>query len=304
MSTDTPQSTPNALIAWFFVLSASALPELALGASYPLPLMHWITLSKAGLLIGALIATLAWQTLRPVRALLILLSVIHLAGSSMGSFVASPIWNKFVGGLHNSFVRAMLNVQFVRVAVMLAVLAALFTIYRDRSRFFLGSGDFSAIASRVPWLGISGKQGWNRTGTILAVFLSMGTLTFLTVAMRPAAAALPMAVSMLPLVLLFSATNALGEEITFRLGLLAPALRIVSANNAMLMSAAYFGLAHYYGIPSGPVGVLMAGFLGLLACRTIIDTKGVGWAFIIHMVQDIWIFWFMAAMFSLQVPPA
>jgi hypothetical protein len=68
-----------------------------------------------------------------------------------------------------------------------------------------------------------------------------------------------------------------------------------------VLSAVYFGLAHYYGIPSGALGVVMAGFLGWLACRSVLDTKGVAWAFAMHVVQDIWIFWFMAAMFSLQV---
>jgi membrane protease YdiL (CAAX protease family) len=29
----------------------------------------------------------------------------------------------------------------------------------------------------------------------------------------------------------------------------------------MMMSAVYFGLAHYYGIPSGAIGVVMGGFL-------------------------------------------
>lgn len=113
--------------------------------------------------------------------------------------------------------------------------------------------------------------------------------------MRSAAPELFGVMSMFPLILVFSITNALGEEITYRLGLLAPALSSVGAGNAMTMSAFYFGLAHYYGIPSSATGVVMAAFLGWLACRSIVDTKGIGWAFIIHFVQDIWIFWFMAA---------
>jgi hypothetical protein len=69
----------------------------------------------------------------------------------------------------------------------------------------------------------------------------------------------------------------------------------------MMMSAVYFGLAHYYGIPSGAIGVVMVGFLGWLPCRSVLDTKGVAGAFAMQFVQDIWIFWFVASMFSLQV---
>jgi Type II CAAX prenyl endopeptidase Rce1-like len=92
--------------------------------------------------------------------------------------------------------------------------------------------------------------------------------------MRPALWALPRAFPMLPLVLLFSTTNALGEEITYRLALLEPAVGVVTSGHAMMMSAVYFGLAHFYGIPSGALGVVMAGFLGWLACRSVLDTKG------------------------------
>ncbi len=118
--------------------------------------------------------------------------------------------------------------------------------------------------------------------------------------MRPAFVALPNLISMLPAIILFAATNALGEEIIYRLALLAPMANLAPTGQAMIMSATYFGLAHYYGIPSGSLGVVMAGFLGWLACRSVVDTKGVAWAFILHFVQDIWIFWFMAAMFSLH----
>lgn len=230
---------------------------------------------------------------------LILLAV-HLATGAFGSIVSSGAWKGLVGGIGDPFIRAMVNVQGVRVGVTLVMLAALFILFRHRARFYLAAGDMGAKASRVTWLGISGTSSWSRVGLILMVILSLGTFGFLSLAMRPALAALPSVIPMLPLVLLFALTNALGEEIIYRLSLLAPTTNVVAPAQAMMMSAAYFGLAHYYGIPSGSLGVVMAGFLGWLACRSILDTKGVAWAFILHFVQDIWIFWFMAAMFSLH----
>jgi hypothetical protein len=51
-----------------------------------------------------------------------------------------------------------------------------------------------------------------------------------------------------------------------------------------------FGTVHYFGIPGGPTGALMAGFLAWLATRSILDTRGIGWAWLLHFVQDVLIF--------------
>ena len=60
------------------------------------------------------------------------------------------------------------------------------------------------------------------------------------------------------------------------------------------MVAVYFGLIHFYGIPYGVVGVLLAGFLGWILAKSIQDTGGFFWAWFIHFWQDVWIFAFMA----------
>jgi hypothetical protein len=64
------------------------------------------------------------------------------------------------------------------------------------------------------------------------------------------------------------------------------------AENILLVSA-FFGFRHYYGQPSGPLGVAMAGFAGWIWARSMIDTRGGVWAFLIHMALDIVIFAFL-----------
>jgi len=56
------------------------------------------------------------------------------------------------------------------------------------------------------------------------------------------------------------------------------------------VSALVFGTAHYYGIPGSPVGSLMAGFLAWLGTRSIQDSRGIGWAWPLHLLQDVLIF--------------
>lgn len=53
------------------------------------------------------------------------------------------------------------------------------------------------------------------------------------------------------------------------------------------MSALVFGLPHYFGTPGGVVGSLMAGFLGWLLAKSIQETGGIFWAWLIHFIQDV-----------------
>jgi hypothetical protein len=48
-----------------------------------------------------------------------------------------------------------------------------------------------------------------------------------------------------------------------------------------------FGLPHYFGTPSGVIGVLMAGFLGWLLAMSLVETQGIFLAWAIHFVQDV-----------------
>jgi hypothetical protein len=62
----------------------------------------------------------------------------------------------------------------------------------------------------------------------------------------------------------------------------------------LLLVAAYFGLAHFYGVPYGIVGVMMAGFLGWFLTKAMLETRGFFWPWLIHFCQDVAIFTFMA----------
>jgi membrane protease YdiL (CAAX protease family) len=98
----------------------------------------------------------------------------------------------------------------------------------------------------------------------------------------------------LPWILGVAALNAANEEFQFRNVLLAHLRNIVTPGEAALLTAVLFGLGHFYGQPSGPIGVLMAGFAGWIWAKSMIETGGFVWAFTIHMVQDIVIFSFLA----------
>ena len=88
--------------------------------------------------------------------------------------------------------------------------------------------------------------------------------------------------------------NAASEEFQFRCVLLAHLKGKFAAGEAILLTAVFFGVGHFYGQPSGVLGVVMAGFAGWIWARSMVETRGGLWAFVIHMVQDMVIFTFLA----------
>jgi membrane protease YdiL (CAAX protease family) len=88
----------------------------------------------------------------------------------------------------------------------------------------------------------------------------------------------------------FAVFNAAQEEFRFRAVLLGRLIPVVGASQALWITSTLFGLGHWFGHPSGPTGVVMAGFAGFLWGKSMLDTRGFAWAWIIHGFQDLVIF--------------
>ena len=56
------------------------------------------------------------------------------------------------------------------------------------------------------------------------------------------------------------------------------------------MTADYFGVGHFYGVPYGVTGVIMAFIPGWLMGKSMLETRGFLWPWIIHFCMDIVIF--------------
>ena len=72
------------------------------------------------------------------------------------------------------------------------------------------------------------------------------------------------ALPLLPVVLVLALMNSFSEEMDYRASPLAVLQAVLSKRQALLITTAYFGIGHYYGVPYGIIGVLMAGILGWL----------------------------------------
>lgn len=160
--------------------------------------------------------------------------------------------------------------------------------------FFLVKGDMNAEAGPVSLLGIKPSERWSQLGCNFAVILSLGTLIFLVLAGRPPLNIVIRALPFLPFVLIAAMLNAFNEEMTYKASFLSVLENVVGKYQALWLMAAYFGIGHFYGIPYGVIGVIMAGFLGWFLGKSMLETRGLGWAWLIHFVQDVLIFAFLA----------
>jgi len=157
---------------------------------------------------------------------------------------------------------------------------------------FLARGDMVARSRTPRWAPL---VTWAWLGPFLMVFLAGGLAVQLALTVRPDPHMLGQALRALPLAVAFAAINAAQEEFRFRAVLLARLLPAVGTTHALLVTSLLFGLDHWFGHPSGPSGVLLAGFAGYMWGKSMVETRGLAWAWLIHGFQDVVIFAFLAA---------
>jgi len=237
--------------------------------------------------------TFLWKTIRPLRQFfglfIILVSAQWLVYNQIDQL---PIYQTWLG--NPSFNIKMLAEQSLNLMVALIIIAFLFILKKKRQAFFLAWGDTAAQVEPIKWLGVKSGEKWSTFGRILAIFLSLGTLAFLVIAGRPPLDIVVKALPFLPAVLLAATLNAFYEEMTYKASFLAVLEGVVGKQQALYLMAAFFGIFHFYGIPYGIIGVLMATFLGWLLGKSMLETRGLFWAWFLHFLQDVLIFAFLA----------
>jgi hypothetical protein len=287
---------PKALIitAWTFLLLASLLPKVVLQEVFKVPISESMGAAIAGtvFLVGLLL-TFAWYAVRGLRPFFILGLV--LVGAEWLVFTKVDQLPIYQSWLHNpSFNVYMLAEQSLRLLVTLTIIAVLFLMKKHAGAFFLVKGDTGAAVEPVRWMGIKEGERWNKLGPLFALIISSGTLAFLILAGRPPLDLVLKALPFLPAILIAAALNAFNEEMTYKASFLSVLEDVVGKHHSLWLIAAYFGLGHYYGVPYGVVGVIMAGFLGWFLGKSMLETRGLWWAWFIHFWQDVLIFSFLA----------
>jgi len=181
----------------------------------------------------------------------------------------------------------------LKLLTAIPIAAVLLLLARSPRGAFLTPGDLRTKAEHIGWLGIpGGKISWGRLALISGFLIAFGTLllTLLTVTGFALPPNLGRLLPLLPLIVVLALVNSFAEGVAYRSAVLGPLAGAMPKNTVMLVSAAFFGMAHYYGAPSGVIGVVMSGVLGWFMARAMFETRGFLAPWIIHFLQDVVIF--------------
>jgi hypothetical protein len=302
-SAESQNRTTLLAVAWIVMLLVSSLPVIILQEIFHISVPYQSrVLVSLGLLLVVLALTFVWRTIHPLRDFFIVFVILFAAEGFFYGLVGNlPALDYYLES--SDFVPSLLSTQVLRMAVSLVMLAGLMIIKKKREAFYLVKGDLAAVADPMPPI-MKLPATWRVLGRELSLWISLGTLAFLLIAAFPSLNAqfqkgalggmLSQMLVLLPFVLLMAAMNAFSEELTYKASFLSVLENPAGKRQALLLMAAFFGIGHYYGVPYGVIGVLMAGFLGWLLGKSMLETRGFAWAWFIHFLQDALIFSFMA----------
>lgn len=264
------------LAAWISTLLLSKLPLVIardlLGTDIPWITPFWI--GTAVLLFGG---SYVWTALKPLRSYFLIMGVIVVVFFGIEPVISqSAVWVDFFAGRPE--IVSVFGYRLLLTAGSLIIIAVMLLMGMKRQEFFLTPGNLKAATV--------GRLTWPVFGTVMAILL--GGLFFLFMFTQSSGVLNVSAVfTWLPLILIAAMLNAFVEEITYRAAPLSTLLHAVGSKHAIVLTSLWFGLGHYYGgTPSGPIGLVQTSLLALLLGKAMLDTRGMGWPWIIHVVLD------------------
>lgn len=149
--------------------------------------------------------------------------------------------------------------------------------------FRIGNIDAPANANR--FFGIKAGELWRVIGGRFAVIITLVTAAVIYFQIVKGNA---LSISLILLwTPLLAASNAFVEEVLARFGVVVSLSGLLRPNGIAVVSGLVFGTVHYFGTPGGLVGVIVAGLLGWLLARSVLETRGLFWAWLIHFLQDL-----------------
>ncbi|MGI6766205.1 MAG: CPBP family intramembrane glutamic endopeptidase [Lentihominibacter sp.] len=174
------------------------------------------------------------------------------------------------------------------LALVIVLITALQTEFQSIRLLSIRRIDGEVIPE--PWIGLTknNKDSWKTVGLVVAVIISVVTAVVIYFQVYRNGIIQTMTVANFLLIILFALSNSFVEEVTFR-HTFTSIVEYHKLNTyiSKALSAIIFGGVHYLGTPGKIPGVLMAAFLGWFLSKSIHETKGFFWAWLIHFLQDV-----------------
>lgn len=206
-----------------------------------------------------------------------------LAPDAIPSILGSPL-------IDNAFVDGKLKYQLITFGIAIFLLGIIFALAGKNAKIFYQAGNLSAPTQPIGWLGIKSTDTWKTIGGNFSIIVSLATGIFIYLNVARGQTIDSAHMKYIPFILVFALMNAFTEEAITRLSLVTVLKGLIPNSAIYLASALLFGIPHYFGVPGGFVGALMAAFLGWLLSKSIVETQGMFWAVFIHFLQDVIIF--------------
>jgi hypothetical protein len=288
-------------LAWGTILFLS-VPQIILhlfGQDVPGgPLgLTWLEWARVVVLAVLWAVTWVWSTVKPLRGFVLALLAFWVGKMLIEPFVFErAVWSNWMQQASWGVwvVADRLENRLIPVALMALTLIGSGI---GRRELFLVRGNPSAPAQPTRLLQGKRSMPWNLVVRGWLPYYVIILAIVVGIQVRPDVSQILRALIYLPAILIGAAINAFAEEFIFRSMVLARLEPVLGPRQAILMAAGLFGLMHYFGWPGGPIGVLLAGYLGWIAAKSMIETRGFVWAFSIHFIGDviIYAFWAMSA---------
>ena len=187
----------------------------------------------------------------------------------------------------NTYIDFQIKYQVLLLLTAFVVLIGAYFLNKDNFTTLFSMGNINAPTEKLPLFGIEEGDKWLETGLSLSVIITVVTTVFMYFQLKQYAVNWNILLQGMGWVVLFSLTNSFGEEAIYRIGIVSPLKDIITPSTIFLISAVLFGIPHFGGMPSGVIGVVMAGILGFVSAKSVYETQGIFWAWFIHFLQDV-----------------
>lgn len=225
------------------------------------------------------------------KEILILTAVVVLT-------VALALFSYFTNGIIvieslSSTINHQIVYQSITLLAALLFVLVLWSTKTNSFQKYFRKGNIRAKIDPVPMIGLKPKphENWLHLGRNYTIIISFVTAIIIYFQLfEGSSISLNDVLMVLPFSLVFALSNSFVEEIITRFAVVITLKGVVRDKSIQVISALIFGIVHYWGNPGGIIGVLAAAFLGWFLAKSIIETEGIFWAWLIHFCQDLIIF--------------
>lgn len=215
----------------------------------------------------------------------ILLVVLYTSMMLLASYKVRS--TSFFNVSNNTYINFQVNYQSILLLITAVSLLLTYLLNKENFIHYFSWGTIAAPAEELKGFGIKSKDTWLQTGISLSIVISLATGIFMYFQLKQSDVNWALLSGGLVWIILFSLTNSFAEEMIYRLGVVSPLKGMLSPMVICTISAVLFGIPHLAGMPNGIIGATMAGVLGFVLAKSLLETQGFFWAWWIHFLQDV-----------------